>query len=351
MSPPVTHEDSPNRLTQIKNFLAGNKPPKEEINCTFLYNLIVGLESRIKNLERAHTQEIEDLKMKHASDIASLKLEMVPSQPPQEKNKKEVEDWLVHTKREFPLFSDGLRAAESKLETVELRLQQLEQTPPDTDQVAAAVNNVQANQVGVINLVAMDQEVKSVRTELNAVNNRAKQRRRRAHLEGDQRDQYSRREILRVTGVPYMQGENTSQIMVGIACELGVCITEADISVSHRSGRRGGRDPRPILCKFVRRDVKNKILANKKFARNIKFDPYGNPVRIFVDEDLTRMRANVAKKLRQDKVPHYTRDGKFFIATNPSSDTEYNMYDSPEDWEKLPWIESVMIDVGVFPRD
>ena len=187
------------------------------------------------------------------------------------------------------------------METVDKRLKQLEQKPPDTDQAAAAVNNVQANQVGVINLVAMDQEVKSVRTELNAVNNRAKQRRRRAHLEGDQRDQYSRREILRVTGVPYMQGENTSQIMVGIACELGVCITEADISVSHRSGRRGGRDPRPILCKFVRRDVKNKILANKKFARNIKFDPYGNPVRIFVDEDFRRMRANVTRKLRQDK--------------------------------------------------
>ena len=199
--------------------------------------------------------------------------------------------------------------------------------------------------------VAMDQEVKSVRSELNAVNHRAKQRRRRAHLEGDQRDQYSRREILRVTGVPYRQGENTSQIMVGIACELGVCITETDISVSHRSGRRGGRDPRPILCKFVRWDVKNKILANKKFAGNIKFDPYGNPVRIFLDEDLTRMRANVAKKLRQDKVPHYTRDGKFFIATNPSSDSEYTVFDSLEDWEKLPWIESVMIDVGVFPRD
>ena len=151
----------------------------------------------------------------------------------------------------------------------------------------AVHDNVQADHAGGINLAAMDQELIRVGQEINNVNHRAKLHRRRAHLEGDERDQYSRRELLRLTGVPYKQGENTSQIAIAIAHDLGVHITEADISVSHRSGRRGGPDPRPILCKFVRRDVKNKILANKKLARHIRTDPDGNPVRIFVDEDLT----------------------------------------------------------------
>ena len=44
---------------------------------------------------------------------------------------------------------------------------------------------------------------------------------------------------------------------------------------------------------------------------------------------------------------------KKLIIANPSSgtDTEYTMYNSPEDWEKLQWTESVKIDIGLYPRD
>ena len=209
---------------------------------------------------------------------------------------------------------------------------------------------METNQTGQVNLVAMDNELRRVGGEINNVNDRAKKHSRRAHLSGDQRDQYSRREILRVTGVPFKHGENTNQIMIQIAYSLGVQITDADISVSHRSGRRGGASPRPILCKFIRRDLKNHILGNKKLARNIRTDPDGNPVRIYVDEDLTKMRANVCKKLRQDKVPHYTRDGKVYIAA-PSTEIEFKVFDTPDDWEQLQWLDSVKTEVGVYPRD
>ena len=91
-------------------------------------------------------------------------------------------------------------------------------------------------------------------------------------------------------------------------------------------------------------------MVNKKLARNIRTDPDGNPVRIFIDEDLTHMRAMVCKKLRQDRVPHYTREGKVYIATS-DSDTEYKIYDTPEDWEQLQWIDSVKIEVGIYPKD
>ena len=71
---------------------------------------------------------------------------------------------------------------------------------------------------------------------------------------------------------------------------------------------------------------------------------------IYVDEDLTRMRANVCKKLRMDKVPHYTRDGKVYIASS-SAVTEFKVYDSPDDWENLEWSDSVKTEVGIYPRD
>ena len=354
---------SPNRLDLLKECVDGNKSPRDHIDCTYLYKLICGLEWRLHNLEVAHAKEISELKLKHASDIADLRLEMVQTQSAQELGNSADKDWLVNIKRELPLISQGLSNVEHSLEGVDGRVKKLEQevTEEDvlrdggpatvnTDPIATTATQPTAAASAGVNLVAMDTELRRVGTELNNVNNRAKQQRRRAHLLGDQRDQYSRREILRVTGVPYNQGENTNQIMIAIACSLGVHITEADISVSHRSGKRGGRDPRPILCKFIRRDVKNRIMENKKLARHIRTDPYGNPVRIFVDEDLTRMRASVVKKLRQERVPYYTRDGKVFIA-NGDSDSNYSLYDSPEEWEKLPWSESVIIEVGVYPKD
>ena len=362
---------SPNRLDLLKQCVDKNKSPMDEMDCTYLYNLICGLEWRIHNLEQTHKGEIEDQKRRHAHDIAELRLEIAQNQQTQKQPNSEDTEWLIHAKRELPMLSDGLQAVETRLGSMDTRVDGLEEvinmvenavpmttgytstqvTPPSAAQPRAADHsNMQADQVGDINLAAIDQELKRVGHELNNVNHRAKLSRRRAHLEGDQRDQYSRRELLRVTGVPYKPDENTTQIVVAIAHDLGVHITEADISVSHRSGRRGGRDPRPILCKFVRRDVKNCILRNKKLARNIRTDPDGNPVRIFVDEDLTKMRASVVKKLRQDRVPHFTRDGKVFIA-NPSSDTEFTVYDFPEDWEKLPYIDSVKLEVGIYPRD
>ena len=47
-----------------------------------------------------------------------------------------------------------------------------------------------------------------------------------------------------------------------------------------------------------RREVKAQILMSKKLAGNIKTYDDGNPVRIYLDENLTGMRARVCKKLR-----------------------------------------------------
>ena len=170
---------------------------------------------------------------------------------------------------------------------------------------------------------------------------------RRAHLQGEKRDQYSRREIIRVTGVPQKHGENTTSLVCRIAYNLGVNISADDVSVSHRSGRQNGSAPRPILCKFVRRETKYQILRNRKLAASIKTDDDGRPVRIFVDEELTTMRANVTKMLRQEKIDHYTRDGKVFIMQR---DGKFKLCDTPVDWEELEWTDKVKTDLGIYPR-
>ena len=148
----------------------------------------------------------------------------------------------------------------------------------------------------------------------------------------------------------YKQGEDTNELICQIANSLGVYITPSDISVSHRTGRRDVDGPRPILCKFVRRDIKHQLLMNRKMAANIKHDNDGNHVRIFVDEDLTSMRGRVCKKLRDEKTPHFSRDGKIFIA-DPSEENKFNVFDSPTDWIKLDWSDTLKADVGIYPKD
>ena len=347
---------SPNRLDLFKECVEGNESPKDKIDCPYLYKLICGLEWRLHNLEQAHVQEISELKTQHAREIASVRLEMVQTQSTQELSNSADKDWIVNMQREIPLISQGLERVETGLEGVGERVNTLEQAVREEDVPRDGGSGLAA--AGMEGGVGPDEghqnlgsDIKRVDKEVKGIRDRAKKQRRRDHLVGDKRDQYSRRENLRVTGVPFHQGENTNQIMVGIACDLGVTITEADISVSHRSGKRVGDNPRPILCKFVRRDVKNQILANKMMARNIKRDPYdGRLVKIYVDEDLTSMRARVCKKLRQDRVPHYTRDGKVYIAS-ADSESQFKVHDTPEDWESLEWLDSVKIDVGVYPQD
>ena len=66
--------------------------------------------------------------------------------------------------------------------------------------------------------------------------------------------QYSRRENIRVFGVAETADELTNDVIVKVAADMGVVITERDISVSHRIGKNTGSKPRPIIAKFVRRD-------------------------------------------------------------------------------------------------
>ena len=83
----------------------------------------------------------------------------------------------------------------------------------------------------------------------------------------DRLQQYSRRANVRVFGIAETADEKTNDIIVKVAGDMGVDITERDISVSHRIGKNMGTKPRPIIAKFVRRDTKTAIMRNK---RNLK---------------------------------------------------------------------------------
>ena len=80
----------------------------------------------------------------------------------------------------------------------------------------------------------------------------------------------------------------------------------------------------------------------------IKTDDYGNPCRIFIQELLTPMRARACKKLREDKVQHYVRNGNIRVNIGGS---EWKVLDTLPDWNALGWSEKVKRELGIYPKE
>ena len=105
-------------------------------------------------------------------------------------------------------------------------------------------------------------------------------------FELDRLAQYSRRENVRLHGVPETADENTNDVVIAIASDMGVRIDEHDICVSHRLQKSRSMQERPIIVRFVRRDTKIEIMRKKKTLRTI--DSHRNT---FINDDLTPLRS------------------------------------------------------------
>ncbi|XP_070531550.1 uncharacterized protein [Ptychodera flava] len=107
--------------------------------------------------------------------------------------------------------------------------------------------------------------------------------------------QYTRRNNLEISGIPQQDNENTDDIVVKVAAAAGVRISSDDIDISHRLPRRTRRNsqdqhqPAPIIVKFVRRTIRNKIYSSKKLLKDKTARHIGAATnyRIFINENLT----------------------------------------------------------------
>ena len=302
-----------------------------------VYSLVVNLSARVSTLENQLIEKDEEI-FNLRKDQANLEKQLneVRSKDPA-KTSEEDSEFLDVVKRELPLLSDQVSKNESEIQKLQTSVTNLGTNIEGLEENANAVMSQTQNE-DVQKLLATQKE-----DQLKFV-----QESRKNHLKGEGRDQYTMRDTIRVTGVPYKQGENTNDIIRRIAYSIGVIIGKDDISVSHRTGRRRQGVPRAIICKFTRRDVKYAVLQNKRLAKSITHDDEGNPVKIYIDEKLTPMRANVCKFLRAESIQHHTKDGKIFIP-KPNS-TEFTVLDTMEDWINWERSDKTKIDLGVYPQ-
>jgi hypothetical protein len=123
-------------------------------------------------------------------------------------------------------------------------------------------------------------------------------------------EQYSRRQSVRISGVPEHENENTDDLALDVGRQMGINLAPCDINRSHRVGRRNQTRPRDIIVKFVRHNDK----YNFYWARFKLKHP------LYINESLTTTRSNILYKSRCAKrqnliVKTWTNDGRIFIET------------------------------------
>ena len=163
-------------------------------------------------------------------------------------------------------------------------------------------------------------------------------------FEFDKLEQYGRRETIRINGIPETEGEDTNVLVTELAADIGVTITTSDISVSHRMPGRPGT-AKTIIAKFVRRDVKASVMRNKRKLRE-------NDKRrgVYVNEDLTPLRAKMSRVLRNDPAIKkvWTIDGRIFCVITEDGREAKKTIETPDDLFKLGWTEERMAELDLY---
>ncbi len=89
--------------------------------------------------------------------------------------------------------------------------------------------------------------------------------------------------------------EELANFVVGLGSDLEVPIKKEDISVVHHVGK-STQSGRPVICKFIYRNTKDKLMKKKKTLKDI---PKYNG-KIFLNHGLTKLRARSTGSIHKE---------------------------------------------------
>ena len=128
----------------------------------------------------------------------------------------------------------------------------------------------------------------------------------------DDVEQYTRRNNVRVFGIPEEENENVENSVLKVFQEkMGVAVQPESMERCHRLGRRDDRNrgPRPIIVKFMSYKHREAVFNMKRRLKGSK---------IVVSEDLTSYNYNILKYAKEKcgKNKAWSYDGKIYISHN-----------------------------------
>ena len=161
----------------------------------------------------------------------------------------------------------------------------------------------------------LETEIKNKDEKIQLLENRVeilKEEKESQGKEIDDLEQYSRRNCLLLHGVVETNAECTDDIIIKTCAEeLGIDVKQEDLDRSHRLGKvkRNDNKPRPIIVKFARYAVRNKVFSNKKKLKGKK---------LLITESLTVYRMKLLDEARQKYGVRnvWTYDGRVMYKEN-----------------------------------
>ena len=137
-------------------------------------------------------------------------------------------------------------------------------------------------------LLAKDREIKELKETISVLDRKL-----------DDLEQHGRRDSLRIAGIPEKEEHDDTDAAVLDICQaikVDPPVQPTDIAVSHRRGRPSEGRTRQVIVKFATRNVRERVYSAKKELKNVREDE--NMKRIYINEDLTKFRANLARDAR-----------------------------------------------------
>ena len=195
-------------------------------------------------------------------------------------------------------------------------------------------------------LIVTNQKQESVITELTAQSTTLKSSNEKEKEKVDTLEQYGRRQNLEIVGVPLKEGKNTNEIVIKVAKMLNVSLSSDQISTSHRLQTRlkpKNSEPAaspPIIVRFLSRDVRNQLYANRKLARTVNLQEFSlqGAENIYINENLTQSRKKLFWHAKQKAIAsnfkfYWTVNGNVYV--RKSSDTDFLLIKNTDDISKI----------------
>lgn len=197
-------------------------------------------------------------------------------------------------------------------------------------EVASAIMPGIANIITVAVSTAISSAVKDLVNKLNHETASVQKLSLLHKYDNDNLEQYMRRDNLRVFGIEEEDDENEEVLeakLIGVAADMGVELESSDISVAHRTGKPG-QGNRPVIVRFSQRKKRNEVMSKKKELKK-------KERKIFVNEDLTPLRATLLKMVKEQPGVKgvTTRDGRI-LAWLTDSERPVQVT-SPDDLHKV----------------
>lgn len=141
-------------------------------------------------------------------------------------------------------------------------------------------------------------------------------------LKLDQAEQYSRRNCIRIAGLPESENEDTTSVtmeLINDTMALDPPLELQEVDRLHRVGKPDSQKPRGIIVKFATYRSRARVFSAKAALSDKRFGP--TQTKVYINDDLTRLRAKLlyeARKLKKQKLIHdaWTREGTVLVIDN-----------------------------------